>query len=201
MSSGPPRTATAERNTSETQIRVTVNLDGTGQHRVRTPLPFLSHMLDQVGRHGMIDLDVDAQGDIEIDGHHTTEDLGIVLGQAIARALGDRAGIHRYGSATLPMDEACLTCALDLSSRTYLVWRVPMDKAKVGTFDTELAEVFFEGLARGLACNLHMHLLTGHVLHHIIELCFKAFARALRTAVERDPRSRAIPSTKGTLLA
>ena len=193
------RIATVERNTRETRIRVTVNLDGSGQHRVHTPLPFLTHMVDQIGRHGLLDLDVAAEGDVEIDGHHTTEDLGIVLGQAIAQALGDRAGIHRYGSATLPMDEACVTCALDLSGRTYFVWRVAMPKAKVGEFDTELAEVFFEGLARGLACNLHMHLLTGNVLHHIIEISFKAFAKALRMAVERDPRSTAIPSTKGTL--
>lgn len=194
-----PRIATVERNTSETQIRVTLNLDGTGKLNVNTPLPFLSHMVDQIGRHGLVDLDIEAKGDVEIDGHHTTEDLGIVIGQAIAKALGDRAGIRRYGSATLPMDEACVTCALDLSGRTYFVWRVPMPKGKVGDFDTELAEVFFEGLGRGLGCNLHMHLLTGENLHHIIEISFKAFAKALRAATELDPRNSGVPSTKGTL--
>ena len=193
------RIATVERTTSETRIRVTVNLDGTGRHQVRTPLPFLTHMVDQLGRHGLLDLEVDAQGDVEIDGHHTTEDLGIVLGQAISQALGDRAGIRRYGAATLPMDEACVTCALDLSGRPFFVWQVPMPKAKVGDFDTELAEVFFEGFARGLGCNLHMHLIAGTVLHHIIEISFKACAKALRAAVERDPRAVGVPSTKGTL--
>ncbi len=193
------RKATLERKTRETQIHVEVDLDGSGVHVVKTPLPFLSHMLDQLGRHGMLDLKVDAQGDVEIDGHHTTEDLGITLGQAVARALGDKKGIRRYGSATLPMDEACVTCALDLSGRPYFVWDVPMPKAKVGEFDTELAEVFFEGFARGAGCNLHMHMVSGQVLHHIIEICFKAFARALRDAVELDPRSSSVPSTKGTL--
>jgi imidazoleglycerol-phosphate dehydratase len=193
------RKAVVERNTRETQIRVEVDLDGTGKHEISTPLPFLSHMLDQLGRHGMLDLKVVAKGDIEIDGHHTTEDLGITLGQAVSKALGDRAGIRRYGSATLPMDEACVTCAIDLSGRPYFVWRVPMPKAKVGEFDTELAEVFFEGFARGVGANLHMHLVEGTVLHHIIEISFKAFAKALRFAVEMDPRGGGIPSTKGTL--
>jgi imidazoleglycerol-phosphate dehydratase len=188
-----------ERNTRETRIRVELELDGTGQHEIKTPLPFLSHMLDQLGRHGMFDLTVHAEGDVEIDGHHTTEDVGIVIGQAFAKALGDKAGIRRYGSATLPMDEACVTCALDLSGRTYFVWRVPMPKAKVGEFDTELAEVFFEGFARGAGVNLHMHMLQGQVLHHIIEICFKAFAKALREACEADPRSTGVPSTKGSL--
>lgn len=193
------RKAVVQRNTRETQILVEVDLDGTGQHAISTPLPFLSHMLDQLGRHGMLDLRVEAKGDIEIDGHHTTEDLGITLGQAVSKALGDRAGIRRYGSATLPMDEACVTCAIDLSGRPYFVWRVPMPKAKVGEFDTELAEVFFEGFARGAGCNLHMHLVEGTVLHHIIEISFKAFAKALRFAVELDPRGGGVPSTKGTL--
>ncbi|HET8934550.1 MAG TPA: imidazoleglycerol-phosphate dehydratase HisB [Polyangiales bacterium] len=193
------RRAVVERNTRETRIRVELELDGTGQHEIKTPLPFLSHMLDQLGRHGMFDLTVQAEGDVEIDGHHTTEDVGIVIGQAFAKALGDKAGIRRYGSATLPMDEACVTCALDLSGRTYFVWRVPMPKAKVGDFDTELTEVFFEGFARGAGVNLHMHMLEGQVLHHIIEICFKAFARALREAVSVDPRSSGVPSTKGSL--
>jgi len=193
------RRAIIERKTRETEIRVEVDLDGSGVHRIVTPLPFLSHMLDQLGRHGMLDLVVEAKGDVEIDGHHTTEDLGIAIGQAIGKALGDRAGIVRYGSATLPMDEACVTCALDLSGRPYFVWRVPLPKAKLGEFDSELAEVFFEGFARGLGANLQLRLVEGHVLHHIIEICFKALARALRQAVELDPRSSAVPSTKGTL--
>jgi imidazoleglycerol-phosphate dehydratase len=193
------RRAIVERETRETKIRVEIDLDGTGVHEVKTPLPFLSHMLDQLGRHGMFDLRVDATGDTQIDGHHTTEDVAIVLGQAVQKALGDKRGIRRYGYATLPMDEACVTCALDLSGRPYFVWRVPLPKAKVGEFDTELAEVFFEGFARGANANLHMHLVEGQVLHHIIEICFKAFARALRDAVELDPRSSSVPSTKGTL--
>jgi imidazoleglycerol-phosphate dehydratase len=188
-----------ERNTRETRIRVELELDGSGQHEIKTPLPFLSHMLDQLGRHGMFDLNVQAEGDVEIDGHHTTEDVGIVIGQAFNKALGDKKGIRRYGSATLPMDEACVTCALDLSGRTFFVWRVPMPKAKVGEFDTELAEVFFEGFARGAGANLHMHMLEGQVLHHIIEISFKAFAKALREACEVDPRQTGVPSTKGSL--
>jgi imidazoleglycerol-phosphate dehydratase len=193
------RTAIVQRNTRETQIRIELDLDGHGAHRIDTPLPFLSHMLDQLGRHGMLDLVVEAKGDVEIDGHHTTEDIGIALGQAVAQALGDKAGIARYGWATLPMDEACVTCALDLSGRPYFVWRVPLPKAKLGEFDTELTEVFFEGFARGAGCNLHMHMLEGHVLHHIIEISFKAFAKALRMAVSPDARSSGVPSTKGTL--
>jgi imidazoleglycerol-phosphate dehydratase len=193
------RTAVLERNTSETQIRVEVDLDGSGNHEIRTPLPFLTHMVEQLSRHGLFDLKVDAAGDIEIDGHHTTEDLGISLGRAFADALGDKRGIRRYGSATLPMDEALVTCALDLSGRTYFVWKVPLPKAKLGTFDTELAEVFFEGFARGAQCNLHLVLHAGENLHHIIEISFKAFARALRDATERDPRVTGVPSTKGTL--
>jgi imidazoleglycerol-phosphate dehydratase len=193
------RTGKIERKTRETQIRVELDLDGSGKHQIDTPLPFLSHMLDQLGRHGMFDLSVVAKGDVEIDGHHTTEDLGIAIGQCVAQALGDRAGIRRYGWATLPMDEACVTCTLDLSGRPYFVWKVPLPKAKLGEFDTELAEVFFEGFARGVGCNLHMHLVEGHVMHHIIEISFKAFARALRQAVELEARSSAVPSTKGTL--
>ncbi len=193
------RTATIERKTSETQIRIELNLDGSGQYRIATPLPFLTHMVEQLSRHGLFDLVVDAKGDVEIDGHHTTEDLGIALGKAFADALGDKKGIRRYGSATLPMDEALVTCALDLSGRPFFVWRVPMPKAKLGTFDTELAEIFFEGFARGLQCNLHVKLHEGDNLHHIIEISFKALARALRDATERDPRVLGVPSTKGTL--
>jgi imidazoleglycerol-phosphate dehydratase len=194
------RKAREERTTKETSVIVEVGLDGTGVTAIDTPLPFLSHMLDQIGRHGLIDLTVKATGDVEIDGHHTTEDVGIVLGKAMAAALGDKAGIARYGSATLPMDEARATAALDLSGRTFFVWEVPMPKAKLGTWDTELAEVFFEGFARGAQCNLHVVLHAGQNLHHMTEICFKAFARALRAAVAIDPRAAGtLPSTKGTL--
>ncbi len=195
-----PRTATVERKTRETEIRVEVNLDGTGQASIDTPLPFLSHMLDQIARHGSIDLHVKALGDAEIDGHHTTEDIGIVLGEAVRRALGDHHGIRRYGSATLPMDEALVTAAIDLSGRPFFVWRVPLPKAKIGTWDVELAEVFFEAFARTAQANLHMVLHEGHNLHHIVEISFKAFSRALRAAVEVDPRAPGVPSTKGTLV-
>lgn len=193
------RRALVERRTRETDIVVEVDLDGTGKCQIDTPLPFLSHMLEQIGRHGAIDLTVKATGDVEIDGHHTTEDIGIVLGKAILEALGDRAGIRRYGSATLPMDEALVTVALDLSGRPFFVWRVPMPKAKVGEFDTELAEIFFEAFARSAQANLHVHLHEGQNLHHIIEISFKALAKALRAATEIDPRSVGVPSTKGSL--
>jgi imidazoleglycerol-phosphate dehydratase len=194
------RTATVERKTSETQIRVALNLDGTGQYRIKTPLPFLTHMIEQLSRHGLFDLQIDAAGDVEIDGHHTTEDLGISIGKAFADALSDKRGIRRYGSATLPMDEAMVTCAVDLSGRPFFVWKVPLPKAKLGNFDTELCEVFFEGFVRGAQCNLHMHLHSGENLHHIVEISFKALARALRAATERDPRVSTVPSTKGTLV-
>lgn len=193
------RRATLSRKTSETSIRVEIDLDGTGRTEVRTPIGFLTHMVEQISRHGMFDLVVEATGDTHIDGHHTVEDLGITLGKAVSEALGDKRGIRRYGAATLPMDEALMTCALDLSGRTYFVWKVPLPKARLGEFDTELAEVFFEGFARGAQCNLHMHLHAGDNLHHIIEIGFKSFARALREATELDPRATGIPSTKGTL--
>jgi imidazoleglycerol-phosphate dehydratase len=194
------RRARIERNTSETRIQVELDLDGTGQHDVKTPIGFLTHMVEQIARHGLVNLVVRAEGDTHIDGHHTTEDLAIALGTAVRQALGDKKGIRRYGSATLPMDEACVTCALDLSGRPFFVYRVPMPKAKVGDFDTELAEVFFEGFARAAQCNLHLHLTAGENLHHIIEISFKALARALREATELDPRAAgAVPSTKGTL--
>jgi imidazoleglycerol-phosphate dehydratase len=156
-------------------------------------------MLEQIARHGLFDLVIEATGDVEIDGHHTTEDVGIVLGKAFASALGDRAGIARYGWAVLPMDEARATCTVDLSGRPFFVWDVPMPKAKLGTWDTELAEVFFEGFARGAACNLHVVLHAGSNLHHMTEICFKAFAKALRAACALDPRVSGIPSTKGSL--
>lgn len=193
------RAFTAHKKTKETDIEVTIDLDGTGKAAISTPLPFLSHMLEQIARHGLFDLTVSAKGDTEIDGHHTTEDLAVLLGQAFAGALGDKSGIARYGSATLPMDEARATVAVDLSGRTFFVWDVPMPKAKLGEFDTELAEVFFEGFARGAACNLHVVLHAGTNLHHIIEISFKALAKALMTATRVDPRISGIPSTKGTL--
>ena len=193
------RKAKESRATKETSIDVEIDLDGTGQSSITTPLPFLSHMLDQIARHGLFDLTVNAKGDVEIDGHHTTEDVGIVLGKAVAAALGDRAGIARYGWATLPMDEARATATIDLSGRTFMVWEVPMPKAKLGTWDTELAEVFFEAFARGSQCNLHVVLHAGQNLHHITEICFKAFAKALRAASTVDPRVAGIPSTKGSL--
>lgn len=194
------RTSRIERKTKETEITVSINLDGTGQCSVKTPLPFLTHMIEQIPRHGLFDLEVDATGDIEIDGHHTTEDLGIVLGKAVLQALGDRKGIRRYGSATLVMDEARVSSAMDLSGRTYFVWEVDLPKAKLGDWDTELAEVFFEGFARGAQINLHMVQEAGKNLHHIVEISFKAFAKALRAATEIDPRAAGtIPSTKGML--
>lgn len=194
------RTAKVERKTSETEISVEINLDGTGKHSISTPLPFLSHMLEQLPRHGLFDLTVHATGDTQIDGHHTTEDLGIVLGKAVLQALGDRKGIRRYGSATLPMDEARVSCCLDLSGRTYFVWEVDLPKAKIGEWDTELAEVFFEAFARGAQINLHVVQEAGKNLHHIVEISFKALAKALRSACEIDSRAAgAVPSTKGML--
>jgi imidazoleglycerol-phosphate dehydratase len=193
------RTAKVERKTRETEIRIELDLDGTGKASIDTPLPFLSHMLEQIARHGALDLTVVAKGDVEIDGHHTTEDIGIVLGKAVLDALGDRSGIRRYGAATLPMDEALVTAAMDLSGRPFFVWKVPLPKAKIGTWDVELAEVFFEAFARTAQANLHIVLHQGSNLHHIVEISFKAFSRALREATELDARAPGIPSTKGTL--
>ena len=193
------RSATVERNTTETRIRATLNLDGSGQSRIQTPLPFLSHMLEQLPRHGGFDLEVEATGDVAIDGHHTTEDVGIVLGRCLQQALGDRRGIRRYGAATLPMDEALVRVALDLSGRAYFVWRMELPAAKLGEFDTELAEVFFEAFARSAQINLHVHQLEGRNLHHLIEIAFKALARALSEACGQLPGSTALPSTKGHL--
>jgi imidazoleglycerol-phosphate dehydratase len=195
------RVATVLRETKETHIEVTLDLDGTGKHDVQTPLPFLSHMVEQLSRHGLFDLTVRARGDVEIDGHHTTEDLGFVIGQCVAKALGDRQGIRRYGWALLPMDEARVSCALDLGGRPFFVWEVPLPKAAIGTFDVELAEVFFEAFARGAMCNLHVRKERGDNLHHIIEISFKSLAKALEAATRLDPRVTGVPSTKGTLTA
>jgi imidazoleglycerol-phosphate dehydratase len=196
---GAGRVGTVERKTAETSIRVSINLDGTGRYDVKTPLPFLTHMVEQLARHGGFDLEVEASGDVHIDGHHTTEDLGIVLGKAVLSALGDKRGIQRYGSATLPMDEALVRVALDLSGRPFFVWRLDLPKAKLGDFDSELCEVFFEAFARSGQANLHVHKLEGSNLHHLIEITFKAFAKALRQACTLDPRATGLPSTKGTL--
>lgn len=192
-----PRHATVTRNTRETAITVTLDLDGAGKGDIETPIPFLSHMLDQIARHGGFDLTVRATGDTHIDGHHTTEDLAIVLGRALDRCLGDRVGIRRYGEATLPMDEALCQVALDLSGRVYFVDRLSLPKATLGTFDVELASVFFEGFARGAQCNLHVRRIEGENLHHVIECTFKALARALREATRVEGTT--LPSTKGTL--
>ena len=194
------RRALVRRETKETSIEVDLNLDGTGRSNIETPLPFLTHMVEQIARHGSFDLTVVARGDVEVDGHHTTEDLGMALGMAVLQALGDRRGITRYGAATLPMDEALATVAIDLSGRPYFVWRVPLPKARLGTWDTELCEVFFEAFARTAQANLHVRLVEGSNLHHIVEICFKALARALRAAVALDPTTHDIPSTKGTLV-
>lgn len=194
------RSASVSRKTKETSIEVSLDLDGMGRSDIHTPLPFLTHMVDQLARHGLLDLTVRATGDVEIDGHHTTEDLGLVIGQCVARAVGDKAGLVRYGWATLPMDEARATCALDLSGRAHFVWEVPLPAgAKLGTWDVELAPVFFDAFARGAQCNLHVVLHRGEILHHIVEICFKALARALREAVRIEPRTQGVPSTKGTL--
>ena len=196
-----PRRARVERNTKETQIGVTLDLDGTGHRAIQTPIPFLSHMLDAFARHGVFDLDVTANGDIEIDGHHTVEDIGLVLGNAFEQALGDRAGIVRYGSATLPMDEVLVTVAVDFCGRPAFVWRVQGLEAKwIGDFDCELVREFFGAFATRAQCNLHVLLHYGGNAHHTIECIFKAFARACDAATRIDPRlGGAVPSTKGTL--
>ncbi len=196
-----PRRVQVERNTKETQIRVVLDLDGTGQRAIKTPLPFLTHMLDAFARHGIYDLDLEAAGDIEIDGHHTTEDIGLVLGDAFQQGLGDRAGIVRYGSATLPMDEVLVTVAVDFCGRPAFVWKVTGLEGKwIGTFDCELAKEFFAAFATRAQCNLHVNVHYGGNAHHMIECIFKAFARATDAATRIDPRLQgAIPSTKGTL--
>jgi len=196
-----PRKSRIERNTKETQITVELGLDGSGARTIDTPLPFLSHMLDAVARHGVFDLSVHARGDLEIDGHHTVEDVGLVLGAAFKEALGDRAGIVRYGWATLPMDEVLVTVAMDFSGRPAFVWNVVgLDGKWIGTFDCELAKELFSAFATRAECNLHVVLHYGGNAHHVIECIFKAFARACDAATRIDPRlAGAVPSTKGTL--
>ncbi len=194
------RRAEIARTTNETEIRVAVDLDGTGAATITTGVGFFDHMLDQLARHSLIDMEIAAKGDTHIDDHHTVEDTGIALGQALTRALGDKAGIRRYGSAHLAMDDALVRAALDLSGRPYLVWNVPFPAAKIGSLDTELVREFFQSLTTHGGITLHVDLLHGLNAHHIAEAAFKAVAQALRAAVEPDPRrGGAIPSTKGTL--
>ena len=193
------RKAKIERKTAETSISVEVNLDGTGTYSNETGVGFFDHMLDQLSRHSLIDLRVRAKGDLHIDDHHTVEDTGIALGQALVKAIGDKKGIRRYGHFTLAMDDAQVACALDLSGRPYLVWNLAFPTAKIGTFDTELVREFFQALSTHGGITLHVDLNHGINSHHIAEAAFKALAKALRMAVEPDPRSDALPSTKGAL--
>lgn len=194
------RTATIRRDTRETQISLALNLDGTGKARLAFGIPFLEHMLDQVARHGMIDLDVEANGDLKIDTHHTVEDIGIAMGQALARALGDKQGIRRYGHAYVPLDEALSRVVVDCSGRPGLEYHVQFPRARVGDFDVDLFHEFFQGFVNHALVTLHIENLRGRNAHHIVETVFKAFGRALRMAVEADPRAQGvIPSTKGAL--
>ena len=194
------REANVTRKTNETSIDVRINLDGAGQYDVSTGIGFLDHMLEQLSRHSLVDLFVRAEGDLHIDFHHTTEDTGIAIGQAISAALGDKSGIARYGAAYVPMDETLSRVALDISARPYLVWRVQFSKPKLGDMDTELFKEWFQSFAQSAGITLHVENLYGENNHHIVESCFKGLARSLRTAIEIDPRaSNVIPSTKGAL--
>jgi imidazoleglycerol-phosphate dehydratase len=194
-----PRTARIERSTRETQIRLELNLDGSGTGSWKTGVGFLDHMLELFARHGALDLTVEAKGDLHVDQHHTVEDVGICLGQAVRQALGDKAGIRRYGHFTLPMEETLCTTALDLSGRYYLVFNAAFNSSKIGDFDSELVEDFFQAFAANALCNLHVLVHYGRNSHHVAEAIFKAAARALRMAIESDPRITGVPSTKGTL--
>jgi imidazoleglycerol-phosphate dehydratase len=194
------RRAKIERNTKETRIAVEVELDGTGAAKLASGIPFLDHMLDQIARHGLIDMDIEADGDLHIDGHHTVEDVGITLGQAFHQAVGDKKGIRRYGHAYVPLDEALSRVVVDFSGRPGLVMDVPFKSVLIGTFDTQLAHEFFQGFVNHAFVTLHIDNIKGENAHHQAETVFKAFARALRAALERDPRAAGmIPSTKGSL--
>jgi imidazoleglycerol-phosphate dehydratase len=194
------RTAEVVRNTNETQIRVAINLDGTGQQKLNTGVPFLDHMLDQIARHGLIDLDIEANGDLHIDAHHTVEDVGIALGQAVAKAIGDKKGIRRYGHAYVPLDEALSRVVIDFSGRPGLEFHVPFKRSMIGTFDVDLTHEFFQGFVNHAVVTLHVDNLRGENAHHQCETVFKAFGRALRMASELDARAAGtIPSTKGSL--
>lgn len=195
----PARQASVERNTKETQIKVSVNLDGTGKFSMKSGLPFLEHMLEQVARHGLIDMDIVANGDLEIDAHHTVEDLGITLGQAVDKAL-DKTGIRRYGHAYIPLDEALSRVVIDFSGRPGLEYHIPFTRGTVGDFDVDLFHEFFQGFVNHAKVTLHIDTLRGNNSHHQIETVFKAFGRAVRMAMEPDPRMQGtVPSTKGTL--
>jgi imidazoleglycerol-phosphate dehydratase len=194
-----PRTATIKRDTAETQIVLSLDLDGTGRSRVSTGLGFFDHMLTLLSKHSLIDLDVEAKGDLHVEAHHTVEDVGICFGKSLAVALGDKAGIRRYGDATVPMDETLVTAAIDLSGRPFCVWKADVPIEILGTFGSPLAEEFWRAVSSSGAINLHVVLHHGKNTHHIIEGVFKATARALRAAVEADPRSEGVPSTKGVL--
>jgi imidazoleglycerol-phosphate dehydratase len=194
------RTAEVDRNTKETQIRVRLNLDGKGAAKLKTGIPFLEHMLDQVARHGMLDLDIEAKGDLHIDAHHTVEDIGITLGQAFVKALGDKSGIRRFGHAYVPLDEALSRVVIDFSGRPGLTYDVKFTRALIGEFDADLVHEFFQGFVNHAQVTLHIDNLRGDNAHHQCETMFKAFARALRMAVEPDPRALgSVPSTKGSL--
>lgn len=195
-----PRKAEVVRDTSETQIRVAINIDGTGQQKLNTGVPFLDHMLDQIARHGLIDLDIEAKGDLHIDAHHTVEDVGITLGQAFAKAMGDKKGIRRYGHAYVPLDEALSRVVIDFSGRPGLEFNVPFKRSMIGSFDVDLTHEFFQGFVNHALVTLHIDNLTGENAHHQCETVFKAFGRALRMAAEQDARAAGtIPSTKGSL--
>jgi imidazoleglycerol-phosphate dehydratase len=193
------RTAQIQRDTAETKIKLGLNLDGTGQAKLATGVGFFDHMLNLLARHSLIDLDIDADGDLHVDAHHTVEDVGICFGKALLQALGDKADIRRYGSATLPMDETLVTSAVDLSGRAFCVWNVELPAEMLGTFNTQLSEEFWRAVSSSGLMNLHVLCHYGRNSHHIIEATFKATARALRQAVELDPRGRGVPSTKGVL--
>lgn len=198
--SAAARTASVARRTKETQIDVSLNLDGSGDYSVDTGIGFLDHMMEQLSRHSLIDLELKAVGDLHIDFHHTTEDTGIAIGEAVSRALGDRKGICRYGDALIPMDETLTRIALDCSNRPYLIWKVGFSKPKLGEMDTELFKEWFQAFAQAAGITLHVENLYGENNHHIVESCFKGLARALRAAIAPDPRKAdAVPSTKGVL--
>jgi imidazoleglycerol-phosphate dehydratase len=200
MAQKAARQGKVERKTKETEIAVAVDLDGSGKSEISTGIGFLDHMLDQLSRHSLIDLKVKAKGDLHIDFHHTTEDTGICIGEAVAQALGERTGIRRWGEATVPMDETLTRVALDASNRPYLIWKVKFSKPKLGEMDTELFKEWFQAFAQHAGLTLHIENLYGENNHHIVESCFKGLARALRQAIEIDPRkSDAVPSTKGVL--
>jgi imidazoleglycerol-phosphate dehydratase len=196
------RQAKIQRKTSETAISLVLELDGTGQRRIVTPVPFFNHMLEAVARHGLFDLDIEASGDVDVDAHHTVEDVGICLGQAFRDALGDRSGIARFGEATIPMDEALVTAAVDFSGRAAFVYKAdPLKGRRIGSFDAELGREFFGGFVSTALCNLHLEVRYGENAHHVIEALFKAFARATAAGARLDPRVVGVPSTKGTLTA